>query len=164
MNKPLLPRDLRLAVDAAEPLSPAQLTSLREHLPVAGMPDKFARAVTIDMPKDIVMQGADIDFDTNWQYARLLHNMGRTRDALHYATVASDLQPDNFKAAARLIEILLDLNKDMPHQRYEETAFYLAQKLDIKEQSEYSADLVSRAQKAFYDPEAAFNATTLRLG
>ena len=160
MNAPVLPRELRtVSTPGNFPISPASLAELREHIPYIPNLQDFGTAVSKHGTERIIMKdGALDDFNTVWQYGRLLHKAGRTQDALFYLTAARDLDPQNHKAAGRVIEVLLDLNAEMPNRGYEEPALYLAQKLHRDEQSEYSAALLSQAQVAFQEPEAAFQA------
>ena len=156
MNAPVLPRDLRTLLNSGKPLSPQHMIALREHLP--HMPDMngFERAVVVDTQNDIVMREQLDDFSTVWQYGRLLHNIGKARDALHYITLADQLEPDNSKVQARLVEVLLDLNAELPNMGYEDAAYHNAQHLHAQEQSDYSRELLERAYLAYAHPSRAF--------
>jgi len=146
---------------------PEVLIKLREKLPEINKAfDRNPEAATIrwqniitqlnKLHSAIIMEGLEDDFDMNWQYGRILHNIGKPSDALAYLTKASELDDSNLKVQGRIIEVLLDLNAEMPNMTYEEPAAFLARELHNQEQSQYSLELYQRAQNAFNNPHAAY--------
>jgi len=138
MNKPLLSRDLDHAIDASEALSPEQFADLRAFLSTTQLSENFERSVTHDMHGKIVMQERLSDFETVWQYGRLLDNMGRTEDAIAYLEMATDLAPENPKALARLANAFLDLHQQMPNRGYGTEALEASTRLLALEDSDYT--------------------------
>lgn len=95
----------------------------------------------------------DDDFDTTWAFARFLHRLEKSRDALTWVQHAIDVGEDHPKlnnALARKVDILLDLHDEMPGRGYDEQAVIAGRVAEEHEGSEYTWDLLQRAEEAYF--------------
>ncbi len=141
MNAPFLPRELRAVTGTNFPSTPEHLAQLREKIPNIPDLDDFGRAVSKNGTEKIVMNGDLDNFDAVWQFGRLLHNLGRTEDAISYFGIAHELEPEHCKALGRLAEAALELHEELPSQRYDVLAHAAANKLITLEDSDYAREL-----------------------
>ena len=109
----------------------------------------------------IVMEGFENDPEMNWQYGRLLHNMGRPEDALFYLERAHELAPDNNKVLGRLAEVYLDLHEEVRSVRYDVSALEAATTLIQRESSEYAREVHGLASAYVWEREQAEGLFTL---
>ena len=103
----------------------------------------------------IIMGGKEKDFEMNWHYGRLLHNVGKIEEALRYLYKAQDLQPDNLKVMGRTVEALFDLHKkvpigEIPGEHLKEGLVILMYLLTL-EDSRFTRALFSKARKLAVD-------------
>lgn len=142
MNAPALPRQFSaISENTVPPASPENLARLRESIPHIPDIHAFGQAVSEHGTKQVVMEGGMSDFDTVWQFGRLLHNTDRPEDAISYFQLALELAPDNRQALGRLAEVALELHEQLPGRHYDVLARDVASKLITLEDSDYARDL-----------------------
>lgn len=159
MNAPVLPKNITKLLEGTSGADPGSLARLREKLRTVGersglAPERYAQsllaangfsdAVLNRIPGEMLHAEKITTREKaalEWQYGRLMHNLGRTEDALIHLQRANDLDSDNPKIIARLSEVLLELHKDYPNHRYDVEAAKLTARLLEIEDSAYALQL-----------------------
>ena len=116
---------------------------------------QFVSAVADRAHNVLIMSDATQTFEANWQMARLLHNTGKTKDALVYAEEAQRLVPRGdtllaAKVAERRLNILLDLHQETPNNGYNWEALRVANllsQLESPSDSPRVAALIAETQQ-----------------
>jgi len=130
-----------------KPLSASELAAMRVQIQTGALQGVFQMSSVSDrFHEDIVMGDKLGDFETVWQAGRLLHNMGRPEDAIFYLEQAAALEPDNPKARGRLVELYLDLHREMPNRSYDYAAYGHSCALLTIETSDYANKLYASVE------------------
>lgn len=129
----------------------AQLGARRPFLQISSKDAQGLHALALEtahqMQKGMIMDEAlGKNFDANWNLGRLLHNLGKPRDALPYIAMSHEIQPENPKVAARLTEISLDLYNEIPSQTNEIRVLMALDAAESLEQSDYMDALGKRVE------------------
>jgi len=137
------------------PLSAGELAQIRETLQSGSLTGVFIeRSVGSDIHTNIIMNDQLNDFDVVWQAGRLLDERGYTEDARFYLERATELEPENPKALARLIKHYLKLHEMMPNRGYNDAAYGRVCALLSIEKSDFSNDIYKQVCETLEQPEA----------